>query len=84
MLLAWHYSQQMLPRGPLPPSLNPSLLPPPLVPPVPQLSLVCSIKESCVCRDLLGALMALAAGPISRANKMNDDDHQVCVGGGGE
>jgi hypothetical protein len=37
------------------------------------------MKESCLNRDLLGALMALAAGPISRADRMSDEDHQVCV-----
>jgi hypothetical protein len=39
--------------------------------------IVSAIKEACLNRDLLGALMALAAGPISRAEKMNDEDHQV-------
>jgi hypothetical protein len=51
-----------------------------------QLLLLSSIKEACLSRDLLGALMALAAGPLSRAEKMSDEDHQVCVGvvrGGG-
>jgi hypothetical protein len=46
-----------------------------------QLLLLSSIKEACLSRDLLGALMALAAGPLSRAEKMSDEDHQVRNGG---
>jgi hypothetical protein len=44
-----------------------------------QRAITASIKAACVNRDLLGALMALAAGLISRAAKMSDEDHQVRV-----
>jgi hypothetical protein len=42
-----------------------------------QYEILASIKRSCLSRDVLAALMTMAAGPLCRHPRMTEEDHQV-------